>query len=191
MQEEERNPGNDAPEEARERRIHPPSRLGLIFNTPDILVALDEYQGTGVGVKAVWQRIALRGLLGLRYESGAEVFDFSLGSVLEYHLTGGRVLPYIAAGLQFEYERNYDLDITEFTMRLGPIFGVEIAPFDVLSVFAEYQLEYAPTYARTPDGSRWNYRFATGLGNRGAIGIVVYFFDRRDSADAGGDGGTE
>ena len=74
-----------------------------------------------------------------------------------------------------------------FGVSLGPLFGVEIAPFDIVSVFAEYTLAFSAVYAETSgpmgDDQGWNYSIATGLGNRGSIGIIVYFLDRR-AADA-------
>ncbi len=171
------------PDDERESRMRLPDRLGLIFNTSSILLELDEYQNAGIGLKVRWERIALRGLLGFGYESGNETFDLSFGTALEYHLApGAQVSPYVGGRLALEYERDYNVDVTEFKFGLGPLFGVEVSPLDSLSVFAEYQLQYSATYVSTADDSTWNYKFATGLGNRAALGIIVYFLDRRPPA---------
>ncbi len=172
------------PNDERESRMRLPDRLGLIFNTSSILLELDEYQNAGIGLKARWEHIALRGLLGFGYESGNEEFELGFGTALEYHLIpGAEVSPYTGGRLALEYARDYNADVTEFKFGLGPLFGVEISPLEILSIFAEYQLQYSAAYASKDDDSTWNYTFATGLGNRAALGIIVYFLDRRLPAE--------
>ena len=159
-------------------RLRAPDLLGVVFNTTSILLELDPYQEAGIGIKARWERFALRGLLGFGMESGNERREFAIGGTLEYHLSPGLVSPYAGGGLLFEYF-NQDMQPREITFGLQGVFGVELMPHEVLSFFAEYALAYRTTYVDSDAGSTRNYRFASGLGNQGSIGIVVYFLDRR------------
>lgn len=176
--------------EPRERRTL--DRLGIIFNTPSILLELDEYQSAGIGLKAFWQELAARALMALNYESGREILGFTFGGAIEYHLLPNRVSPYLGGALTLGYR--YDgwgpTTLREFELTVGPLFGVELAVLDGLSVFAEYSLRFAAAHARTSgaagDESSWNYFLGTELGNQGSLGIVVYFLDRRNRAAPNG-----
>ena len=160
-------------------------RIGIVFNTPSILLELEEYRSAGVGVKGVWDNIAVRGLVGLAFNTNNDLFGLAVGSALEFHRAPGLVSPYFGAELLLEYLRDKVGTSTSssFGMSIGPLFGVEVAPFDIISIFAEYTLAFSAVYSSTsgPAGSdeRWNYAIGTGLGNQGSIGIIVYFLDRR------------
>ncbi len=163
--------------EDNESRLRAPERLGVVFNTTSILLELDPYREAGIGIKARWERLALRGLLGFGFESGTERREFAIGSTLEYHLSPGRVSPYAGGGLLFAYF-NQDTRPREITFGLEGVFGVEVMAHEILSFFAEYALAYRTTHVDSDTGSTRNHRFASGLGNKGSIGIVVYFLDR-------------
>lgn len=179
--------GEEQPRERRELQ-----RLGLIFNTPDILLSPDQYQGLGVGVKGVWDHMAARGLLGLTFDTANSFFGLALGGALEFHLASGVASPYFGGQLLLEYSHDDRMagTVRTFGAGAGPLFGVEIAPFEILSIFAEYALTFRASYASTAgameDDQRWNYAIGTGLGNQGAIGIIVYFLDRRPATDDAG-----
>ncbi len=167
-----------------ERTIGAPARVGLIFNLPSVLDRLDGYQGAGFGLKAFWERVALRGLLGLDYDSSQEQFELNVGATMEYHFSPGRLSPYAGGGLLYTYERDEELETRRFETGVAAVFGLEFAPLDFLSVFAEYSLKYSGWQLRADDGTTTNYSFSTQLGNQGAIGIIVYFLDRREPSAA-------
>lgn len=173
-------------DETRQSRLFNPDRLGVIFSTPSILLEIDQYQNAGIGAKAFWGDLAFRGLLGFRVASDGNPFSINFGTAAEYHFLPGRISPYFGGALQLEYERHDD-DIVDrvFRLDIGPLFGVEFAPIEMLSLFAEYSLNFAAAYSRAQvagtTSETWNYELATGLGNRGRIGVVIYFLDRRDT----------
>lgn len=178
-------------QEPRERRQL--ERLGVIFNTPNILLELDEYQRAGVGLKGFWGDLAVRGLLGLNLDTGRDRFGYTVGSALEYHVLPGRVSPYLGGGLILGWERD-DMGpttLTTFDIGIGPLFGVEFTLTEGLSVFAEYILELRAAYVDggpMADRDGWNYFLGTELGNQGSLGIVVYFLDHRNRRDHEPDG---
>jgi len=165
-----------------ERRIRAPERIGVVFNTSSILLELEEYQGAGIGLKGVWEHFAGRALIGFRHSTSNETTLLNLGVAFEYHLAPGTVSPYAGAELALRYERNTRVSPSQRSIATGPamLFGVEVAPLDILSLFAEYRLGLTVSYAEAGDDSTTNYAFGTGLGNQGAIGLIVYFLDRRE-----------
>ncbi len=165
-----------------ERRIRAPERIGVVFNTSSILLELEEYQGAGIGLKGVWEHFAGRALIGFRHSTSNETTLLDLGVALEYHPAPGAVSPYAGAEIALEYVRNAGVSPSQRSVATGPaaLFGVEVAPLDILSLFAEYRLGLTVSYAEAGDDSTTNYAFGTELGNQGAIGLIVYFLDRRD-----------
>lgn len=186
----------DAPELPEEEqngagRWRNPDRMGVIFSTPSILLEIEEYQNAGIGAKAFWGDLAFRGLLGFRLSSDDNPFSMNFGTAVEYHFMPGRISPYFGGALQMEYQRRDDHIVDRvFRLDIGPLFGVEFAPIEMLSLFAEYSLAFSAAYSRArvagTTTETWNYELATGLGNQGRIGIIVYFLDRRDRPQPNG-----
>ena len=164
-------------------------RIGLIFNSPSILLELDEFHGVGVGAKGFWDNLALRGLFAIDFQTNTEIFGVALGTAIEFHPTPATVSPYVGGELLVDYrqDRAGPTFLKQFGITIGPLFGVEIAPWKTVSFFAEYRLAFRAAYASssgsTEDDERWNYSIGTELGNRGSIGIIVYFLDRRSTVD--------
>ena len=164
-------------------------RIGLIFNSPSILLELDEFHGLGIGAKGFWDNLALRGLFAIDFRTNTELFGVALGTAIEFHPTPATVSPYVGGELLVDYrqDRAGPTFLKQFGITIGPLFGVEIAPWKSVSFFAEYRLAFRAAYASSggsmDDDKRWNYSIGTELGNRGSIGIIVYFLDRRTPVD--------
>jgi len=168
-------------------------RPGIIFNAPNLLLDIDDYQG-GVGAKLVFDAFALRALFSLGLEnvqgdSPDSSFNVSTGVSVEVPFVEGRVQPYWGALLDgsfaSEQTESSDGDKSETTVvggSLGPLIGVEVSVFQFLSLFAEYTLAFriAHTSVEQEAGGvsssdeSTNYELGTELGNTGALGIVVY-----------------
>ncbi|WP_319562184.1 hypothetical protein [Marispirochaeta sp.] len=161
---------------------------GIIFNTSNILLDLNEYQ-SGVGVKLKANDYALRGLFNIGYESGADLFEMDLGLTYEKPFFTGRVAPYwgVAVNGGYSLDRDeYDSDnwneYSDFIGGLSAIFGTEVYIFDFLSLFAEYSIGFSISRATVTqkssgvesDDTTINYNIGTGLGNAASIGIVIY-----------------
>lgn len=179
-------PEDEAPEVVVEERI--PATMGFILNAPNLLLDVDAYQG-GLGLKFRSPRAGLRLLASLGYESGAGAFETGFGLTYERPFFTGRVTPYwgLAAGLGFESERveadeDNSTQVQVFSLEAGGVLGAEVLVVDFLSVFAEYQLGFglaSTAIEQRVDGeleeaSSRNVFFGAGMGNKGAIGIVVY-----------------
>lgn len=199
-QEEAEAPGGEATEsEAPEaesveqsgRRMTP----GFIFNASNLLLDLSAYQG-GVGGKLDFGNYALRGLFSLALRnSQADTtdndIDLTLGLAAEFPFSRGRVSPYwggfIDGTVTSEKRESAAGDVSSrlvLSGSVGPLLGAELAIFDFLSVFAEYQLAFGISRTTTENEATdtsdetTNYNLATELGNAGSLGIVIYLKER-------------
>ena len=161
---------------------------GLIFNTSNLLLDLNAYQG-GAGVKLLYSEHALRFSAGAGYIGADSRLEITAGAVYEKPFYTGRVTPYWGGVLLAGYSREgaeNDSDYWEiiqgFEASLGGILGVEFFLMDYLSVFAEYELAAGLAWSQvsrnaggtlTKNGTT-NFTAATGLGNNASLGVVVY-----------------
>ena len=172
-----------------------PVDLGIIFNTDDILLNIDEIDG-GVGAKVSLANWVLRGIVDLRAFN--DVVSVDLNAVLERHLWPGPVSVYWgpSAGLGLWVTKTTITDddwtrYTEIPLTLGCVFGVEFFIFESLSVFVEYQASLKLGLDRTKISSagsvstttEWTYDFDIGMGNSTKFGIVFYLLKKEDSGD--------
>ena len=162
--------------------------VGFIFNTSNLLLDIDAYQG-GFGAKFRSPDSALRTLATLGYASTNSNLEIGAGITYEKPFFTGRVVPYwgLLADVLFDGER-VEVDEENYTQTrvvtgsAGLVLGAEVFIFDFLSVFGEYQLAFDVAHtvvAQSVDGSvtessSTNYGFGAGLGNNGSIGLVVY-----------------
>ena len=169
-----------------------PLDLGIIFNTNDILLDIEEIDG-GAGVKVNLANWVLRGIVDLRFFN--DFVSVDLNTVLERHLWPGPVSVYWgpSAGLGFwamrtelaagDWTRNSNLPLS-----LGCVFGVEFFIFESLSVFVEYQAALELVLHRTKvstagsvsSTTEFTYYFDIGMGNSAKFGIVFYLLKKRD-----------
>ncbi len=162
--------------------------FGLIFNTSDILLGLESYQG-GVGMKFVWGNIALRGTFDLLYNGSGDSFAINGGVTLEYHLIRGPISPYVGGLVSGGYTTVKDVS-TSIPVSMGAIAGVEVFLFDFLSFFAEYCLAADLTWGTdlATDKDTFDYLIDTRMGNNSKLGIVIYLQKsgpkKRRAADA-------
>jgi hypothetical protein len=161
---------------------------GFIFNTSNLLLDLESYQG-GVGIKLIYPEYALRASAGGSYTGTTGQLDFNLGLTYEKPLFTGRVSPYWAINSIFAYSQERSeidpdnwMKLKGFSAGVGGVLGVELFILDFLSIFAEYELSASVAWSftsRSLDGtvsesSSTNFNAATGLGNSGSLGLVVY-----------------
>ena len=162
--------------------------VGFIFNTPNLLLDVDAYQGGfGLAYRSPLATLRLLALLG--FESGTGTFEARFGATYTQPFFTGRVSPYwgFLAEVGFESERS-EADEYNYTRAMvrnakaGGVLGVEMLIFDFLSVFAEYQLALGT--ARTmieqrvegelQESSARHVALGVGMGNNGSVGIVIY-----------------
>lgn len=168
----------------------------VLFNVPNLLMGVEEYQG-GIGVKITKEKWHLRLMLDLLLDidgenPGTDVddFDYGLGAAAEYHLSDGKISPYLGLGLSFLHDS--DKSVTDSdnwskdywnTLSLGPILGTEVKIMENVSLFAEYQLSLdfvgsgnttntAGTKTKTANDLQW--QLGLDLGNQALIGVAVY-----------------
>ena len=163
---------------------------GIIFNTSNLLMDIDSYQG-GFGGKLLFPDYALRLMVNLGYHTTpTDRIELASGVVFEKQIfMNGRVNPYagVLTEIGFSYDRwEADSDnwtrLKTLTAGVGGILGVEVFILDYLSVFAEYELSARLGWTAksqnlggiASDSSKLNYEVVTGLGNRSFIGVVVY-----------------
>jgi hypothetical protein len=185
---------------------------GFIFNASNLLLDLNAYQG-GVGGKLDFGDYALRALLSFQLansqaESTQNDIDLTLGIAAEFPFFQGRVSPYwggfIDGTVTSEKRESAAGDVSSTLVlsgSVGPLLGAELAIFDFLSAFAEYQLSFGISRTTTEDEATdtsdetTNYNLATELGNAGSLGIVIYLKEKpmdesiglRGAGDDGGD----
>ncbi len=147
-------------------------RLGIIFNVPDILMAVGESNDglmAGLGLK-YWlkEKSAVRGLLEftlLNPGAGTTTTTFGVDAAYEYHFVKGKVSPYTGgiAGIEI---RSVTGNPVTMGLILGGILGVEVRVLDYLGLFAEYNLRI---FYSDPE-----FDLVLGMGNNASLGIVVY-----------------
>jgi len=152
-----------------------PYDLGMIFDTGDLLLGLESYQG-GLGACLGWGNLAFRGLLDLTLNGSSQVYAVGMGVAAAYHILPAPISPYVGGtiGGGYVYQGNVSSAVT---FSLGVIAGVEAYILDFLSVFAEYAVTAELTHTtdllsaqRTLD-----YLVTTKMGNNAKLGIVIYF----------------
>lgn len=166
--------------------------IGIIFNTTDLLLNLESYQG-GLGGKIGVKDWELRGLadFGLHVGVNPSSFNLGLGAVLEKHLTPGPISVYWGPSVGTAMnvitnktdEDNWTQSIFMDLLAAGAVLGVEVFVFDFLSVFVEYQVEatlglnvYRNSVAGSVSSStEWAGDLGVALGNDAMFGIVFYF----------------
>ena len=161
---------------------------GLIFNTNNLLLDIDEYQ-SGVGIKLMSLNFSIRALLSLNYESGNNVFNSRIGFALEKPFFTGRIAPYwgvsLTSGLTIdkdEYSGDDWRKTRTISADISAILGTEVYIFEFLSFFAEYKLGAGFSSVNTTqeisgnrtENSAINYNIGTELGNEASIGVVIY-----------------
>ena len=182
--------------------FEPPSGsrdLGILFNTNDILLDLEGFQG-GVGAKIGIRAWMLRATADVVLNTDADPFSISLGGVLEKHLWPGPLSLYWGPAVETGYttillfktdDDNWSRTHT-VPLSLGCVFGVELFVFRFLSVFVEYQgaVELGLTTTSTStagsvtSSTEFTYALDVGMGNNAMFGIVIYLMRRGDSAGA-------
>jgi hypothetical protein len=149
--------------------------LGILFNTNDLLLGLQSYQG-GVGAKIGWGSVCVRGLIDFAFNKSAQSFAIGAGTTFEYHPLSGPISPYMGASVGLGYDTQSNV-ASAVTFSLGALAGVEVFIFDFLSVFAEYSL--AADLINTTDlqtsQSTFDSLITTRMGNNAQIGVVIYF----------------
>jgi len=176
-----------------------PVDLGIIFNTKDIALDIQGFQG-GVGAKVNLKDWMLRGSADLVLNTEFDPFSLSLGTVLEKHLWPGPVSVYWGPAVEtgFTTILLYKTDEDNWArtsivpLSLGCVFGIEFFIFEALSVFVEYQgaLELGISRNRVSTAgsvsatTELTYNFDVGMGNNAMFGIVFYLM-KRDSTIPG------
>jgi hypothetical protein len=174
-----------------------PRDLGILFNTDDILLDLQGFQG-GVGVKMSLKRWMLRAMADLMLNTSFDPFSLSLGAVLEKHLWPGPVSLYWGPSVEtgFTTILLYKTDddnwarINTYPLSLGCVFGIELFVVEFLSIFVEYQasLELGINSTRTSTAgsvsstAEFTYLFDIGMGNNAMFGIVIYLTRKKDTS---------
>ncbi|MFW6139180.1 MAG: hypothetical protein ACOC7U_08405 [Spirochaetota bacterium] len=167
-----------------------PHKTGLIFNVNDILLDVDSYQG-GVGLKRYWkEKMAYRAMFDFGYSKSSSSWLVSAGGTVEHHFIPGQISPYIGGFLDAAftwYKDETDADnwtkVASIPISAGPVLGLEVAVFNVLSLFAEYSITLDFTYTITKQSvagseskdTSTDFGVSTGMGNDAKIGVVVYF----------------
>jgi hypothetical protein len=169
--------------------------LGIIFNTSDILLDIQGFQG-GVGVKASLKDWMLRGMVDLLLSTEFDPFSLSLGAVLEKHLWPGPVSVYWGPAVETGFtslllfktdEDNWSRTGT-VPLSLGCVFGIEFFIFDALSVFVEYQAAFelginwtrVSTAGSVSSTTELTYNLDVGMGNNAMFGIVFYLLHKKE-----------
>jgi len=162
--------------------------VGFIFNTSNLLLDIDAYQG-GFGAKFRYPESALRALVTLGYASTNSNLEVGAGVTYERPFFTGRVVPYwgllaaaVVQGERVEVDEDNYTQTRVITGSAGAVLGAEVFIFDFLSVFGEYQLAFDVAHTAisqsvdgtVTDSSSTNYAFGAGLGNNASIGLVVY-----------------
>ena len=170
-----------------------PRDLGIIFNTNDILLDIESYQG-GLGAKIGLDKWTLRLMVDFRFNKGINPFYLSLGGVLEKQILPGPVSVYWGPSLDTGFsiltdkidDDNWNQYITLELASLGGLFGIELFVFESLSIFVEYNLaltlgvniDRVSVAGSVSSLKEFTYTFNLGLGNNAMFGIVFYLTRR-------------
>ena len=164
--------------------------LGVIFNTNDILLDLESYQG-GVGAKIGLGPYVLRPMADILLNTGVNPFSLTLGAELEKHILPGPVSVYWGPSLQTGFTiltnkvdaDNWTQNIAWELLSAGCVAGIELFILDSLSVFVEYSLALTLGLNTTrtsvagsvSSNTEFTYKLDLGLGNQTMLGLVFYF----------------
>jgi hypothetical protein len=152
-----------------------PCDLGVIFNTSDLLLGLESYQGA-LGAEIGWDGLALRGLFDFTINGSSETLGAELGAAFVYHLVTGVISPYVGASASGAFMTTANVT-SAWTFTLGSLAGVEVLVLDFLSIFAEYEIgaDLVATTNLQSSQTTFDYLIATRMGNNAKIGVVIYF----------------
>ena len=163
--------------------------IGVIFNTTNILLDIESYQG-GIGMKIGAEKYTYRFLLDLLINTDFSPFSISAGAALEKHFISGPISPYWGGLIELGYTSLKDeIDADNWTqaitvpLTLGGILGIELFVFEFLSLFVEYNLKLSLGFninkssfgGSVSTEKEISYNLDLGMGNNSMIGIVVYF----------------
>jgi len=164
--------------------------LGVIFNTGDILLDLESYQG-GVGAKIGLGPYVLRPMADILLNTDFNPFSLTLGAVLEKHILPGPVSLYWGPSAEMGVtilNNRFDADnwtqtITWELLSAGCVAGIELFILESLSVFVEYSLALTLGLNTTrtsvagsvSSNTEFSYKLDLGLGNQTMLGLVFYF----------------
>lgn len=167
--------------------------LGVIFNTNDILLDLESYQG-GVGAKIGLGQYVLRPMADILLNTGDihPPFSLTLGAVLEKHILPGPVSLYWGPSAEMGFTSiltskvdadNWTQTIAWELLSAGCVAGIELFILDSLSVFVEYSLALTLGLNTTrtsvagsvSSNTEFTYKLNLGLGNQTMLGLVFYF----------------
>jgi hypothetical protein len=148
--------------------------LGIVFSATNILLDVESYEG-GIGAKFAKGDLCLRGAFDFLLSGASNTFSVNVGATGEYHLSPGRISPYVGAFAELGYMRQGGL-MSAVPFSLGAVAGVEVFVFDFLSVFAEYCLACDLTLTTDLQTSQttFDYVVDTRMGNSSKLGITVY-----------------
>jgi hypothetical protein len=167
--------GEEGADSAKMMPVTGPCDLGVIFNTSSLLLELESYQA-GLGAKIGLGRLGLRGSFGLGINGSASSLDLGAGVAAEYHLTPQPVSFYAGGSLDAGYVRQSGL-LWSVPLTVAVLAGVEVFPFEFLSLFAEYKIafSFSATTLFSTSQTTFDYLLQTGIGNGARIGLVLYF----------------
>ena len=167
--------------------------IGIIFNTTDVLLNIESYQG-GVGMKIGGEKITFRFMLDLLINTDLSPFSISAEVALEKHFISGLISPYWGGLMEVGYTSltnkvdadNWTQAIT-IPLSLGGIFGIELFIFEFLSLFVEYNLKLSLALNISKSSlagavsttNEYTYNLNLGMGNNSMIGIVIYLTRRQ------------
>ena len=148
--------------------------IGIVFSASNILLDVESYEG-GLGAKFAKGDLSLRGTFDFLLSGASDTFSVNAGATGEYHLSPGRISPYVGAFAQLGYMRQGGL-MSAVPVSLGAVAGVEVFIFDFLSIFAEYCLACDLTLTTDLQTSQttFDYVVDTRMGNSSKLGITVY-----------------
>jgi hypothetical protein len=148
------------------------SDFGLIFDLQSLLLSTDSFEDgyqAGAGLKW-WMRdkLALRGLFTFEFNSLEAVNETMAGlsAGLEWHPAPKKISPYLGGFLGMRMTAVTAED-PAFDLYMGGMGGVEMAIWQNINVYGEYEL----VASLDADG------FTVGMGGPGAVhlGLIVYF----------------
>jgi hypothetical protein len=148
------------------------SNFGLVFDLQSLLLSTDSFNDgyqAGAGLKW-WMRdkLALRSLLTFEFNSleAVNTTMAGLSAGLEWHPAPKRISPYLGGFLGLRMTAA-TAEETAFDFYLGGMGGVEMAIWQNINVYGEYEL----VASIDADG------FTVGMGGPGAVhlGMIVYF----------------
>jgi hypothetical protein len=152
-----------------------PIDVGIIFSVPDLLLGLESYQA-GLGAKLGLEKVDYRVLFDVTINGTASSFSFQGGLAAEFHLTPDP-LSFYWGGVANAGFMSQPGSVSALSLSLGAIAGIEVFPFEFVSIFVEYCLETGFKITWTSLGTSPEVVFLAdaGMGNDGRVGIVIYF----------------